>query len=120
MSLKKKILGATAPMTLFLYLAICFFAREFTDVGGDIWWKMLPIFLLNIIMPFILGVWKFRFSIPVVITIIYLIIGFVSSYLEHPLWHPAWVIYLLIPVIEIFKRPSKQDKHTRVIIEEEE
>lgn len=99
MSLKRRILIATAPFSLFLYLSVCFLSIEFGNFDGKIWLYALPIFLLNGIIPVLLGFKKLTFSVSFVITILYLILGFVSTAMNHPLWHPGWVIFLLIPVI---------------------
>lgn len=110
MSFKQKVMAILGPLTVFLYLTVCFLFRKFDWSDGSIWWKMLPIFALNIIVPIVMGLWKIKFSVPLVITILYLLLGFISSYLGYPLWHPGWTIFLLIPVIEVILKPTKEKK----------
>lgn len=109
MNFKRKIMGVLTPLTIFFYLTICCLCVKFDWTDRSIWWKMLPIFVLNLVVPIILGFKKIKFSIPLVITIIYITMGFISSYLGFPLWHPGWTIFLLIPVIEIIVKPSKKE-----------
>lgn len=110
MNFKQKVLSIMGPLTLFLYLTISLVCLKFGVCDKSIWWKMLPIFLLNLIIPVIIGAKKIKFSVPLVITIIYLTLGFVSSYLGQPLWHPGWTIFLLIPVFEVIIKPNKKEE----------
>lgn len=36
---------------------------------------------------------------PMTITILYLVLGFVFN-----LWHPGWLIFLLIPILNIYRK----------------
>lgn len=94
MSLRKKILTATPLITLFLFLLIGFIT--------DIWHPTWLIFLLNFIMPYILGFKRWRISVPLITLVAYLIICLTFD----NLWAKGLIIFLLIPIIEIFIRPS--------------
>ncbi len=52
----------------------------------------------------ILGIDSISGLYPLVVVIAYLVMGFVWN-----LWHPGWIIFLTIPVVEIFlpKRKMK-------------
>ena len=87
MSFKKRIIAVTPMLCAFTYLLIGF-------VWG-VWHPTWLIFLLIPAMPILLGSKKIKFSIPFIITIIYIIIGITWR------WHPTWLIFILIPVFEI-------------------
>ena len=125
MSFKQKVMAVLSPLTVFLYLTICFLCRKFDWCDASIWWKMLPIFALDIIVPIIIGLKKIKLSVSLVITVLYFLIGFISSYMGYPLWHPGWTIFLLIPVIETIIKPVKSktkkvDEEKIIYYDEEE
>lgn len=111
MSFKQKVISITGTFSLFLYLTICMVAVKFELADGNIYWQMLPIFLLNLIIPVMFGAKKL--SVAFVITILYLILGVVSTGLGCPLWHPGWTIFLLIPVFEVLLKPSKKSEQKK-------
>ena len=109
---KDKIIHLTFPVTLFLYVSLGAVLPFLNVTDNSIWYKALPIFLLNILVPVLLG--KIKVDAFWIITITYIAIGVISQAFDYPLWHPAWVIFFLLPIIEVFKYDSKKQKRTRI------
>lgn len=115
MTEKKKmlILKLTFPTTLFIYVSVSAVLPFLSVCDNSIWYKALPIFLLNVIVPFFLG--KIKVNAACLITFIYVALGLVSTAFNYPLWHPGWVIFFIIPIIEVF-RYEKKDKKKRFTV----
>lgn len=94
MSWQNKIIAITPFLCLIVFVLLL----EYTD-----WKYSWTVFFLIPLMPFLVGKAKIRFSYPFVIAVIYVTLGIIF---QGKWWHPGWVIFLLIPVIEILKRPS--------------
>ncbi len=62
-------------------------------------------FLLIPLAPFIVGLKKIRITYPLLIIIIYLILGFTLSW-----WHPGWVLFITIPIFYIFFPKNEKEK----------
>ena len=103
MSVNKKILAITPLACVIIYLLLGFL------LGGMAWAWGLFIFLLVPLMPYILRTKKLRISTTFVIVLIYLIVCFVGETLDKHIWHPMWIIFLLIPIIEILRVPTKKE-----------
>lgn len=109
MSLKNKIIASTPFICVIIYVLIGSIFSE--------WGKGLLIFLLVPIVPIILGTKRIRIGYGTIILIIYIVLGFTLP--ENYGWHPGWVIFLTIPIFNIFcpkksivigkKSPKKDD-----------
>ena len=99
MTFKKKIMAITPFISLILFFVLRYILKE---IGSDdkLRWTWL-IFLLNLVIPVVLGEWKINISYPLITVVIYLILG-----LCFDLWHPGWVVFLLIPIVPIFLKIS--------------
>lgn len=105
--MKKKIIEITPIVCLMAYLLLGF------TVGGKAWGVGICIFLICPIMPYLLGKRKFVLTAPIAVTAIYVVMCWVGMAFGASLWHPGWIIFLLIPIIEIIKSPSKDNKETK-------
>ena len=96
MTFKKKIMAITPFISLILFFVLRYILQE---IGSDdkLKWTWL-IFLLNLIIPVVLGEWKINISYPLITVVAYLILG-----LCFDLWHPGWVVFLTIPIYYTLK-----------------
>lgn len=60
-------------------------------------------FVLVPLAPFLVGLKKIKITYPLLIIILYLVLGFTLSW-----WHPGWVLFITIPIFYIFF-PNKED-----------
>ena len=99
MTFKKKIMAITPFISLILFFVLRYILQE---IGSDdkLKWTWL-IFLLNLIIPVVLGEWKINISYPLITVVAYLILG-----LCFDLWHPGWVVFLTIPIYYTLKSPT--------------
>ena len=111
MTFKKKIMAITPFISLILFFVLRFILQEIGD-DEKLKWTWL-VFLLNLIIPVILGEWKINISYPLITVVIYLILG-----LCFDLWHPGWVVFLTIPIYYTLKLPTAPKKEKKIDKEE--
>ena len=104
--MRKRIIIAMPMISVFLFLAIGFIGNE---LGHSWWHPAWVVFLLIPICPFLLGVKKIVITYPVVVTIIYILMGLLFPDFG---WHPGWIIFLTIPIVAVLapKRKKNQNK----------
>ncbi len=94
---QRRIVAATPLICVFVYLLLGF--------QWDLWNQGLLVFLFVPIMPFMVGLKKFRVTFALLIFVIYIILG-----VSIGAWHPGWIIFLLIPIYHILTMPSPKSK----------
>lgn len=104
-----KFVAASTFIALIAFFLLLFYLPE-----GQKWWSVLA-FLLIPLSPIITGLQKITISYPLVVVIVYLVLGFTLNW-----WHPGWVLFFTIPIFYIFfphgllksfeKKEDKEDK----------
>ena len=89
-----RICSASIFMSLMIFFLLGFYLNK-EGIRYAYAWASLA-FLLIPILPFVLGLERIRIVFPILITIIYLVIGFTVGG-----WHPWWVLFFLIPIYYI-------------------
>lgn len=96
MRLRRRIILATPIISLIIFLSMGFI--------WNMWGYGAFAFLLIPLMPFILGEISLDCIYPLVVTMVYIGLGFGLK-----AWHPAWIIFLTIPIYYIIFPIKKQE-----------
>ena len=81
---KKKIVAVTPMVSLLVFLALGF-------IWG-IWNQAWLVFIAIPVMPFLVGLQKFKVTFVALVFIAFIVLG-IFGY-----WHPGWLVFLLIPI----------------------
>ena len=88
---REKFVAASALIALIIFVLLRYYLPE------QRWYLHCLVFLLVPLSPFITGLKKIRITYPVIVTALYLVLGFTINW-----WHPGWILFLTIPVFYIF------------------
>ena len=99
MTLRRKIMIITPFITFILFIVLRYVLKEL-GMHDKLKWTYL-VYLINLTIPFLIGEWKINFSYPLVMVVLYLLLGFCFN-----LWHPGWVVFVTIPIYYTLKSPT--------------
>lgn len=99
MTLKRKIMFITPFCTFILFIVLRYILRELGETDKLKWTYL--VYLINLVIPFLIGEWKINISYPLVMIVLFLILGFCFD-----LWHPGWVVFVTIPIYYTLKAPT--------------
>lgn len=101
--IRKRICAVSVFISVIIFVLLGYYLKK-AGISKPYGWASFA-FLLIPLMPFLLGIKKIRITYPLLVVIIYLILGFTIQG-----WHPWWVLFLTIPIFYTFF-PDNEKKH---------
>jgi len=96
---QKRVVAAMPLIALVIYLFIGF---QF-----NLWHPGWVVFVLVPLTPFLVGLKQIRITFPLVVLVIYFILG------AFGFWHPGWLVFLLILIQNILFPPKSISKYIK-------